>query len=99
MTKLNEMWDKLSEWQPEADKRGYGGVWIKMCKLRTVKACRDADAYTADYATADDDDDDAAGYAAAAAADAAADASRYAEYWAQKAINYINKAIELNKGK
>ena len=86
MTKLDELWAALTTYQSKADKRGHGESWAKMCGLRTVEACLDAD-YAADYAAAY-----AAAYAAKYAAAAAADA---AEYWMQEAIKRINKAIEL----
>ena len=99
MTKLDEMWVKLAKYQSKADKRGHGESWAEMCRLRTEKACRDAD-----YAAADDDDDAAgaaanaagyAGYAEAAAASAAAESFFNVDYWTQAAIAHINHAIEL----
>ena len=88
MTKLDEMWVDVADYQSIADDKGHGDTWAEMCRLRTVKACLAAsrrpylDVYacyaanTLAYAT------NAAGYGDAATA----------EYWMQEAIDFINKA-------
>ena len=91
MTKVEEMWEALTAYQPQADAAGHGKSWARMCKEKTAYAA------TADAAAC------AAGagnYAAADAADAAAayaHAVYFAHYaaagkWAQRAIEHINKA-------
>ena len=79
MTKLNEMWDALAAYQPQADAAGHGKSWKKMCRDRTPTAASAASvaAYVAVAAYAD----------AAAAADAAAKAENHA----QKAIDKIKR--------
>ena len=97
MTDLEQMWVELAKWQPEADKRGYGATWAEMCELKTAAACW-AVMFTTTVAAY-------ARYAAEAAASAAWAAAKDAtnvasvNYWAQKAIDHINKALELNKEK
>jgi hypothetical protein len=92
MTKLDEMWVKLAKYQSKANDNGYGKAWAKMCGLRTVEACLDAD-----YAAANDAAANAAAAAKYAVANAAAAAkyADYAEIRAQEAIDFINQAIEL----
>jgi hypothetical protein len=34
MTTLDEMWQRLAQHQPYADKYGYGPSWMIMCKVR-----------------------------------------------------------------
>ena len=96
MNKLNEMWAAFTAYQPQADAAGHGDSWAKMCKKKTA-----SDAYAAwsaaAYAAASAADADAA-YAAYAAVDAVyADYDDYkahfAERWAQKAIERINKVL------
>jgi hypothetical protein len=99
MTDLNEMWARLEEYQPIADKRGYGTEWAKMCRERTPRAAKwvakaaaatDAAAWAADAARA-------AKWAAKAATDAAwaASAARNAERAAKTAMKCINQAEEV----
>ena len=38
MTTLDEMWQRLTEHQPYADKYGYGPEWMIMCKTRKRRA-------------------------------------------------------------
>ena len=45
MITLDEMWQRLTQHQPYADKRGYGADWMIMCKVRNHKA-----AYAAELA-------------------------------------------------
>jgi hypothetical protein len=40
MTTLDEMWQRLTEHQPYADKYGYGADWMIMCKVHSRKAAR-----------------------------------------------------------
>lgn len=42
MTDLNEMWAALAQYQPYADKRGFGAEWRTMCEERTEKSARAA---------------------------------------------------------
>ena len=104
MTKLQEMWVALAAYQPQADAKGHGKSWAKMCSEKTSAAANAA--YVAAYAS------DAADWAAAAvaanaaayaswaanwadvaaAADYASDAAANAEKYAQLAIDRINKA-------
>jgi len=45
MSDLDEMWERFEEYQPTADRRGYGAEWRRMCQERTpraAKAVRDA---------------------------------------------------------
>ena len=84
--KLNEMWAALAAYQPQADAAGHGKSWATMCKKKTANATYDAadaaDAYSADAA------------AHAAAAHAAAAHAVAAEYWAQIAIERINRVVQ-----
>ena len=84
--KLNEMWAALAAYQPQADAAGHGKSWATMCKKKTANAtyaaADAADAYSADAA------------AHAAAAHAAAAHAVAAEYWAQIAIERINRVVQ-----
>jgi hypothetical protein len=42
MTTLHEMWVRLAQHQPYADKHGYGPAWATMCKKQTAEAARAA---------------------------------------------------------
>ena len=42
MTKLDEMWVDVADYQSIADDKGHGKTWSDMCRLRTVEACRAA---------------------------------------------------------
>jgi hypothetical protein len=42
MTKLDEMWAALENYQKYADADGHGESWSKMCKLKTEDAAWDA---------------------------------------------------------
>jgi len=96
MTTIDLMWEKFAEHQPEADKRGYGEAWHRMCEERTMETA-DMAAETADAVAGAWAAEAAAWYAARAAAwaaRAAADAAANAECWAEYAIECINKAEE-----
>ena len=88
--KLNEMWAALAAYQPQADAAGHGKSWATMCKKKTANAtyaaADAADAYSADAAAH-------AAAAHAAAAHAAAAHAVAAEYWAQIAIERINRVV------
>jgi hypothetical protein len=80
MTKLDEMWDALADYQSIADDEGHGETWSDMCRLRTVEAAEASRAdrraaYTATTAAAD------AIYAATEAAATAAVNAVYAAAW------------------
>ena len=58
MTKLDEMWTALADYQSIADDEGHGESWADMCRLRTVEAAEASRAdrraaYTAATAAAD----------------------------------------------
>ena len=38
MTKLNQMWEELVVYQPQAEIAGYGKKWAKMCSEKTSRA-------------------------------------------------------------
>lgn len=82
MTDLNEMWEALAQYQPYADKRGFGDEWRRMTTKRTVSAAvvalDAADAGWAKYSAA---------YALAAAEDASVECGQFA-------IENIREAIE-----
>jgi len=44
---LEEMWQRLAQHQPYADKRGYGPEWARMCEERTEAAVLAASAEAA----------------------------------------------------
>ena len=94
MTKLQEMWAALLAYLPQATANGHGESWRKMCSEKTADA-----AFAAAWAAYDAYAAFAAGIAAAAAAFAAADAADAdgprADRYAQKAIDRINKAKEI----
>ena len=91
---IDQMWEKFTQHQPEADRLGYGEAWRRMCEERTeeaLEAARSA-AWEAGAAVAAE----AAGWTAVAAAVAAlgcgaADAAN-ANRCAEQAIKCINKA-------
>ena len=94
MTKLDEMWVALAAYQPQADAKGHGKSWAKMCSEKTSAAAyaaawtADADAaYAADAVAANAAGyaDYAAAWAAYAAADAAAGAAGAAA-WAADVV-------------
>jgi len=98
MTKLEEMWEALAAYQPQADVAGYGLAWARMCSERTCSAAAlaadaaaaaadAADAAAADAATALAAANAAVAAAALAAADAAADAADAADAAANAAAN------------
>jgi hypothetical protein len=39
---LDEMWERLAQYQSYADKRGYGSEWARMCEERTQDAAWEA---------------------------------------------------------
>ena len=78
MTKLDEMWTALAQYQPKADAAGHGESWAKMCSTKVWGATRLATQAARD----------AGDYAAYASASAAADATNYA----QEAIDHIIEA-------
>lgn len=90
MTDLTEMWDALAEYQPYADKHGFGVEWRRMCEERTEDAAWDA----AECWTITD--------FAGEAAVGAARAWRYrqtgrlwsAALWMRHSIEYVRRAIE-----
>lgn len=93
MTDLTEMWEALGQYQPYADKHGFGEEWRRMCKERTESA-----AWAAAWAAAKDAAEAAAEAAAAFAAAEAAEAAclafaEKAAEWKKYAITYIRKAI------
>lgn len=94
MTDLTEMWEALAEYQPYADKHGFGEEWRRMTTERTESA-----AWAARARVAWDAAWDAAAFAAAMAAAEAAEAAclafaEKAAEWKKYAITYIRKAIE-----
>ena len=95
MSNLNEMWEALAQYQPYADRRGFGNEWRKMTTERTKKA-----AYIATDAAAGQAED-AAAWAADSAGVAVCDAPKAEENssanWAQRAINFIREAIGHNE--
>ena len=86
MTTIDQMWTRLAQHQPEADRRGYGEAWRRMCEERTKDAADAAAEAAVDAALAADAAAEAA--ANAAWADKAANAAR----WAEQAIECIKKA-------
>jgi hypothetical protein len=102
---LDEMWARLAQHQPYADKHGYGPAWATMCKKQTAKAafaaCAAADAVDSVGAA------NAAGDAAWAAADAvdavgaanAAGDAAWAVDDAAAAIRYIENAEKIYDAK
>lgn len=81
---LEEMWARLAQHQPYADKHGYGTAWARMCAERTEDAALAARA-AAGWA---------AGWAAAAKAAWAARAEAKAEAEADEAVRWIKRAEE-----
>jgi hypothetical protein len=99
MTKLDEMWAALENYQKYADADGHGDTWAEMCELKTEDAAWDAAGAAAiavavvyvSHAVYD------ASYAVARLITAAAAESVYdVDFWPQFAIDRINDAI-LNK--
>jgi len=39
---IEKMWERLAQYQPFADKRGYGSEWARMCEQRTQDAAWEA---------------------------------------------------------
>lgn len=106
-TKLEQMWDALAAYQPQADAHGHGDTWAAMCSEKTATAANAAaNTAAAAYAVYAADAADAAAYAVYAEAGAAdygtavygtatyAEAAAYAEMWAKKATARINKLKE-----
>jgi hypothetical protein len=102
MNKLDEMWAALAVYQPKANAEGHGDTWATMCREKTSEAAAYA-AYVA-YASAEAADAARAAWSAAAVAYAKATASAEtavaakaagdADWWAQSAIDGINKLKE-----
>jgi len=46
---LDEMWERLAQYQPFADARGFGSEWARMCEERTQDTVWEA-AYAAEQA-------------------------------------------------
>jgi hypothetical protein len=93
MSDLNEMWARLEEYQPIADKRGYGNQWKQMCEKRTPEAAEKAEK-AAEWCAACASDEAWAARAEAARAEAEAAEAEVAMEMAAYAINRINKAEE-----
>ena len=93
MTKVEEMWEALTAYQPQAVTAGHGESWAKMCREKTYAAAADAAyaAYAYSYVAYAYVYPAAAAYAAAAYAYAADDAA--AQECAQKAIKRINNVL------
>jgi len=97
---LEEMWQRLAQHQPYADRRGYGPEWARMCEDRTEAAAREAAwaaadaAWAAADAVAGADAEAAARAAAEKAADAAADVAQARAAWAADAVWWIERAEE-----
>ena len=93
MTKLEEMWVELAKYQSKANDEGHGKTWVGMCRLKTEKAAFTAStcAYVKGAAAACNAAYSAYGAEAAYLAGKAADR---VDYWAQKAIEHINKALK-----
>jgi hypothetical protein len=85
--RMNEMWSTLAEYQPYADKHGFGPAWAEMCSQRTAAAAK-----AAFWAAADK-----AAYIAANAADLAYIAEAKAVD-AADAADYAKRAIEAAHG-
>jgi hypothetical protein len=101
MTKLDEMWIELAKYQDKADRDGHGESWAEMCKLKSAESAfaasgcvhAKAAAYAkTTYLAADVAANVAANAAYAAGVASVAKAADRADYWAQKAIDCINKA-------
>ena len=92
MNAIDQMWTRLAQHQPEADRLGYGEAWRRMCEERTKGAAGAADAAAEARAA------DAAAWAAEAAAwaadsaDAAVVWAADAAVWAERAIDYVAEA-------
>ena len=101
MTKLEKMWAALAKYQPYADADGYGDSWAAMCGLKTAEAAHMAALKAAKHRCPADYDGTAS--PALCAADAAyratlkADSDISIEYYAQYAIDRINKVIRLKE--
>lgn len=101
---LEPMWATLEKYQPYAEKRGFGAEWLRMTTERTEKAAVAARASVAGMLTVAVLGADRACAVCAAwayvAADAGAAAAKAqprpvdAAYAAERAIAYINNAIE-----
>lgn len=91
MTTLDEMWQRLAQHQPYADKYGYGPSWMIMCKVRSYKAAVSADNQVLHEGASWD-----AAYAAYSASGAVSSLTTYlVTVHAASAVNYINKAEQL----
>ena len=86
---LEEMWKRLDQHQPFADRRGYGPEWAAMCAEKTEAAAEAAAAQAAEAAEEAWAKAETAAWAAADAAWAAADAVAGA-----KAVDWIKKSEE-----
>lgn len=42
MTAIDELWQALENYQPEADKAGHGKSWVDMCKKKTYVSAEKA---------------------------------------------------------
>lgn len=91
---LEEMWARLTQHQPFADRRGYGSEWARMCEQRTEAAAAVAsEAASAAWAAV------AAGAAGRAAArtKAEAEAAEAAETAVAEALGWIERSEEEEK--
>lgn len=91
MTYLNKMWAVFEQYQPYADDAGHGESWLKMTQERTKAAADDA------WNAAPAEATRSAVWAAGMAASAAAAQDEDAEWWADRAIMKINKAMQEMK--
>lgn len=93
MTDLNEMWEALAQYQPYAEKRGFGAEWRTMCKERTEKAARAAK----EAARARLPQTAAEVAVAAHAAEMATVVPWVKQEWAEWAVSHIRDAISYEK--
>ena len=86
---LEEMWERLAQHQPYADRRGYGAAWARMCEQRTEAAAKEAAAAAA-WARMCAERTEAAAEAAAWAAADAAEAAEAAD--AETAVYWVKRS-------
>ena len=87
---LEEMWERLAQHQPYADRRGYGAAWARMCEQRTEAAAKEAAAAAAAWARMCAERSEAAAEAAAWAAADAAEAAEAAD--AETAVYWVKRS-------
>jgi hypothetical protein len=96
--KTAEMWAAFEAYQATADKEGHGDSWRVMCKERTEKAAWVASLIrTSAAAPAGSAAVRGAWASRAAAAAAASAAAAKADDYAQEAIKYMNKAMDVQQ--